>query len=378
MISIDRHSKSISISEVREVLGESSDNLFVLCTSDKINKFSRFKPLSNSKKEPLTDAEFEGTTSEKHNKIVFGLNCALLGSEEMNTLHQARWDYVSRPDGSFLSPCRLSDFLGYNSVANSNTYGSIIGTNNTIYYDKNKPIEVQLGYSEDAVNGGIRIQDIISIISGKDVDLSQYYPCIMIGHWVRVLLNDETDTPTTLSRSGRYYVPELPSKLQSEQSDIKVTAFLSERIFQAGLFDYRDWFDVSMGVVTSEAAYTIPELVGLDYSIASEGLAGIAMLDVTGVSYLSTQQAISIIISWRDVAPTQPTYYVFEVVVGWMMASRTVLSQNGMITIPTFPISNFGIMGEMGNEYYVRVSVSGSLDGREYKMITTYRGSVLI
>ena len=106
MNSIDRYSKSISISEVREVLGESSDNLFVLCSSDKINKYSRFKPLSNSKKEPLTDVEFEGTTSEKHNKIVFGLNCALLGSEEMNTLHQARWDYVSKPDGSFLSPCR--------------------------------------------------------------------------------------------------------------------------------------------------------------------------------------------------------------------------------------------------------------------------------
>lgn len=378
MNSIDRYSKSISISEVREVLGESSDNLFVLCTSDKINKYSRFKPLSNSKKEPLTDAEFEGTTSEKHNKIVFGLNCALLGSEEMNTLHQARWDYVSRPDGSFLSPCRLSDFLGYNSVANSNTYGSIISVNNTIYYDKNKPIEIQLGYSEDAVNGGIRIQDIISIISGKDVDLSQYYPCIMIGHWVRALLNDETNTPTTLSRSGRYYVPELPSVLQSEQSDVKVTAFLSERIFQAGLFDYRDWFDVSMGVVTSEAAYTIPELVGLDYSIVSEGLAGIAMLDVMGVSYLSTQQAISIIISWRDVTPSQPIYYRFDVQIAGMRASQKVLSQNGMITIPTFSVSSFGIIGEMGNEYDVRVSVYGSLDDREYKMITTHIGRLII
>ena len=91
----------ISLSDINNILGETSYCLRDICQSSNINKWSLYKPVLNDKRTTLTQEDFEDTN--------FGFNnynyTIVFDKDSRNTL----WTYSPRT-----SPFRLSDFKNYN------------------------------------------------------------------------------------------------------------------------------------------------------------------------------------------------------------------------------------------------------------------------
>ena len=56
-------SAPVSIADVQQALGDASNDLATLCTSNKINKWSFYKPVISSKLFDLTDVDIERADS---------------------------------------------------------------------------------------------------------------------------------------------------------------------------------------------------------------------------------------------------------------------------------------------------------------------------
>lgn len=358
----------ISISDVRSVLGTETYKVSELCTHPNINKYSERKPINYPKTSGLTPTEFKGHISDIINGIAYGLQVGVGGSENMLDLHNANWEYKGRPVDNF----RLGDFRGYNSLAKININGYVNLSNDTIFSDMINPISCEIIYSDNSINDGVRIQDILDALSGSLFDIGDYYPCVIIDNWIRVMVNSQTDSITRIKVGDtlyqRFYVPDIPSALHSKEN-VTVTFFLVKTIYREGLYDYRDWYLVQEDVVSGESAYTIPEMVGLNFQIASSELQGISKIKLTGVSYISTQNNLSVSFKWVDNRPTELTYYRFDVQMAGIRVSKTISISGGIVPIPTFSLDEFGIIGGTNTQYDVRASVYGSLDNNDFKYI---------
>ena len=125
----------ISIDDVKQVLGEPSNDLATLCRSAKLNMFSRFKPVPYPKLFDVTDAERK---SIGHGIIPTSKTSTSLSGDLIKQTAQLNWTYT-KPSGGSSSPYRLGDFKDYyhdakptlqcvygggfsHSVANSNTF----------------------------------------------------------------------------------------------------------------------------------------------------------------------------------------------------------------------------------------------------------------
>lgn len=98
----------ISIAEVAEVLGESTRDLGRLCASERINKFSRSKPINVTTYRAITDAE----RIKANNGLVIPKYGSLASLREAVLSGSVAWDY-NRPSKYY----RLTDFAGYNHSA---------------------------------------------------------------------------------------------------------------------------------------------------------------------------------------------------------------------------------------------------------------------
>lgn len=105
--------RSVSIKDVQTILGEDSNNLHDLCTSDSINKWAWYKPIRNSSVKVINEdirraAKYglsytENTAAKQllQTPSEQNFNEAALSSE---------WSY-NKPQGGTTSPYRLSDFV---------------------------------------------------------------------------------------------------------------------------------------------------------------------------------------------------------------------------------------------------------------------------
>lgn len=96
---------------VRDCLGELSDNICVLCLSEKINMWSRFKP----------------TRAPENNEKILNNNTFWKGADErcgfvLPVLSGGAWSLSNwgydKPRGTADEPYRLDDFRGYEHDAN--------------------------------------------------------------------------------------------------------------------------------------------------------------------------------------------------------------------------------------------------------------------
>ena len=94
----------ISATLVANTIGVGSNDVGTLCTSNKINKWSKKKPVSYQTSSSLTDAQLKETN--------YGFNI----TSNTNLDSPTGWSYV-RPTGGMTSPYRLGDFRGYNHEA---------------------------------------------------------------------------------------------------------------------------------------------------------------------------------------------------------------------------------------------------------------------
>ena len=103
-------SQTPSISEVKQVLAETSNSVGGLCTSPKINKWSKLKPVRHPSKGDLTEQEIKDKG--------YGFYVAPDGTT-----------YYYKPRGGEEEPYRIGDFRGYNHNAHPPVGVQIISVN---------------------------------------------------------------------------------------------------------------------------------------------------------------------------------------------------------------------------------------------------------
>ncbi len=130
----------ITTSMVAQAIGVGSNDVGTLCKSNKINKWSKWKPISLAEVTPITIDDLKNSN--------FGLNIPYFSSlgninTEDSFLYVLKnktfsWNYI-KPSGGSTSPYRLGDFRNYNHsavipIVSSDSYSAFI-YNNSISFD---------------------------------------------------------------------------------------------------------------------------------------------------------------------------------------------------------------------------------------------------
>lgn len=193
-------SAPVSIDDVKQALGESSNDLATLCKSENINIWSKYKPISckgDFKEYPIREDSEEIVTSS-YSKYTCVVRCGM--NIPMDTYKNLRNNYGREgfaikacnnlykdnvygnngyihdntstsvsgkhfPKGGVNSPYRLSDFRNYNAKAISNMFQSSIPTsfNVEVYYSSTPKFNCVL-YKNTNVddNTNVTMEDIIT------------------------------------------------------------------------------------------------------------------------------------------------------------------------------------------------------------------------
>lgn len=196
-------SAPVSIDDVKQALGESSNDLATLCKSENINIWSKYKPISckgNFKEYPIREDSDEIVTSS-YSKYTCVVRCGM--NIPMDTYKNLRNNYGGEgfaieacknfyidnvygrvggihgdtttsvsgkhfPKGGANSPYRLSDFRNYNSKATSNTFLTSLPQFNTVevYYSSIRKFNCVLYMNTNVDNNtNLTMDDIITDLS---------------------------------------------------------------------------------------------------------------------------------------------------------------------------------------------------------------------
>lgn len=196
-------SAPVSIDDVKQALGESSNDLATLCKSENINIWSKYKPISckgEFKEYPIREDSEEIVTSS-YSKYTCVVRCGM--NIPMDTYKNLRNNYGGEgfaingcynlyvdniygrnggisadtttmvsgkhfPKGGTNSPYRLSDFRNYNSKAKSNTFLTSLPQYNTVevYYSSTPKLNCVLYMNTNVDNNtNLTMDDIITDLS---------------------------------------------------------------------------------------------------------------------------------------------------------------------------------------------------------------------
>lgn len=196
-------SAPVSIDDVKQALGESSNDLATLCKSENINIWSRYKPISckgDFKDYPIREDSDEKATSSYSNYACV-VRCGM--NIPMDTYKNLRYNYGGEgfainacnffyidnvygnyggvhdttstrvsgkhfPKGGVNSPYRLSDFRNYNSKASGNTFLTSIPQFHTVevYYSSIPKFNCVLYMNTHVDNNtNLTMDDIITDLS---------------------------------------------------------------------------------------------------------------------------------------------------------------------------------------------------------------------
>lgn len=176
--------KPVVLTSVATLLGTNIKDTGRLCTSTKINKWAKFKPVNYAPFavgiDPDTSADADRAkmlTIMKSKK--YGLNVpspasASNGTGIVNAINASTWDYVERT-----TPYHLEHFYFYNHKASSpayygeakilNLYWDIAMGNNTVSFDNKN---TSLGGDG---NTSLNIEELLS-----EINSNSYYLCLMV------------------------------------------------------------------------------------------------------------------------------------------------------------------------------------------------------
>lgn len=196
-------SAPVSIDDVKQALGESSNDLATLCKSENINIWSKYKPISckgEFKEYPIREDSEEIVTSS-YSKYTCVVRCGM--NIPMDTYKNLRNNYGGEgfaikgcynfyidnvygrnggisvdtttmvsgkhfPKGGANSPYRLSDFRNYNSKATSDTFLTSLPQFHTVesYYSLTPKLNCVLYKNANmSYNTNVTLEDIITDLS---------------------------------------------------------------------------------------------------------------------------------------------------------------------------------------------------------------------
>lgn len=284
----------VSIYDVQRATGNSASDVGNLCLGRNINKWSKHKPVDRAKLTPLA----EGTTQD--NDAVggfrgrgiggeyYGLICTTVEFTISTALHDTGFTYV-RPKGGINSPYRLSDFSGYDSLAEPDPIGDI--HSDEVYWKdelvKGSTMLVEIKHYE--WNGtGVSLNDILSggVEDWQAVseNMANCYPLMMIGGRVRCLQNESkpvigvghvgeyqcttlgtTNSDGSVSWWQRWVLPiEALKEVPTGTQKATVMLFYPKDDNGHNLIDIckTRWYDIPEGNVQAVRAFPVPEAVG--------------------------------------------------------------------------------------------------------------------
>lgn len=223
-------SAPVSIDDVKQALGESSNDLATLCKSENINIWSKYKPISckgDFKEYPIRE-DSEETVTSSYNHYNCAVRCGMnipidtyrnlynnYGGEgfAINACEKLHIDNVYGinryihgntstvvsgkhfPKGGANSPYRLSDFRNYNAKATYNTFRTSIPEFHTveIYYSSTPKFNCVLYMKTNVDNNtNVTMEDII-----PDLSLAWSF-------WVQICYNSPYNTTDKIYKN--YYV----------------------------------------------------------------------------------------------------------------------------------------------------------------------------
>ena len=287
----------------------------------KINKWSKRKPIRYAQPGELTDAQFKGTAADNIQGIYYGLKVASQAGR-LGQMHDVDWVYLPPRPGT--DWCRLTDFVGYDHNAKPTLSGMYTG-GDPCYYNVDRSFTVYIDFDYQGNNTtGVDIADILPVNVAEDV--GNYYPCILIGSYARVLYNTNISsstevepTYTPLRYNGAWqqrffaYVSDLPGV--KDGTTYQCTVFLIRSVYQAGIFDFRTaWANVA-DTINAYNAFSVPGAISLQ--IPFEFYQQYTVLEVYAANYYGTwpdvNSGFQVLVHWPNGTPdeTPATYRIF-------------------------------------------------------------------
>ena len=306
----------ISLEEVAACIGDVlvNDNgdidLAATCLSDKVNIWSKHKPIDCDTWGALTEEQRRGTAEDNRNNIYYGVKIENLPTsavldDSLAYMHLAKFTYI-KPTSKF----RLLDFDGYKHTAKPNPYASFPSDNNKItgfYNDENLAMGgingITVQYREND-QYGINFAEILAGAGESLSDvLDKAYPCILITDEddrsfftaLSVKGEDGSLNPSTLVRNGELIDETWCVKINkpvksstsvngssstppwsSPQTGMKATLFLLESasiyepVIGSALGDdfHDNWIQAeSGGMAATRIPIVLPGAVGLDLEL---------------------------------------------------------------------------------------------------------------
>lgn len=142
-------SAPVSIDDVKQALGESSNDLATLCKSENINMWAKYKPTCYPS--PFPDNWYKardgnyGISVPNYSNLESLYNAYFIDGDKN---HDNGYSY-ERPSGGSAEPYRLGDFRGYNNKATSSIYGFHV----TVRATSNSGVSGSCGFRVDPPTG---------------------------------------------------------------------------------------------------------------------------------------------------------------------------------------------------------------------------------
>lgn len=317
----------------------------------KVNKWSKNKPYDNSKLSPLTDADKKGTAGQQNAGIYYGLKVSTEVGQWLQ-LHDVTYNYVGNPKGGN-SPYRLTDFVGYDHNAKPTINGKV-PTSAYINVERSLMCTVEYDYSGSNTTG-VDIAEIINSDSDA-TKFDSYYPCILLGNYARALFNDHTGTQTPIKYNNAWYTKfycNLTGYPSLGTGQKKCTLFFVRNLYQEGIYDIRNWQNMS-GTVQARQAFAIPNAIAIMCNLQNYNQYPIlkitaAIRETNGISlawaFEGAEPTTNVTYEIRMTQPGQGSQTMTYVAGGInQIYVRFTWAQLGFMTAPTNPVHVSGIV----------------------------------
>lgn len=282
----------ITTSVVSQEINLASNSVGTLCSSNKINKWSKFKPISYA-----SNTGIYGETGN-NDTILKNLNYGLTATKiDRTTLNTTEWSYL-RPTGGQYSPYRLGDFRGYNHQAKP-----FIRIDDVQWNPSTTPVEsltitptykfgsnsydgnVQSNSGQSTSNIEIYPQDLLAPLS--NTTLSNMY----LGIVAKDIPN--ANTVEGVFTSGKLNEATNPSKMTiTPANNVNIKNYLNS-LGNGGVLEFTPFFcpnNLMDNWTANDDKYSLP--LGLKFKIVKEVPINFNML-MQSISFVSSNPGLS-------------------------------------------------------------------------------------
>lgn len=318
----------VTTTDVSNCLNLNTNKISELCTSSRINKWSKHKPIRYDKVTPLLSNnngydEWAGSATDRADGYVYGVKLLQNGGNIVN-LHNTSFDYRGVRKGEDWS--RLGDLDGYDDEAVPNPKGLLP---ETVIIDMDGVVgDVRVNYDLSNTTG-IDLSEVLKATRSDGKTFADMYPCVLITigtvSYVRALWNMRYSLDFVKGSAQSYagYTKMMDGGawwsgwglqtdgLEGAEDGVTATAtiFFVDKIVDNTLGrDWREWTVVSDGQIVNDTLYACPEAVAKILTFTLSFSKGVS---VTGASWTALpsgrQMNLILAIEWLDPDP-EATY----------------------------------------------------------------------